>query len=585
MTPGIDYRRDQNRNLIKDDEGRPIPVGGVTITLGGTDCRSIVPGTASSSISDQGETQSRTEVDDAARTVLAALGLCAAALVAEAGLDLRSRCLLWPTAPLSWELLGKPGVKEEGVTLEADEAIKLLKAAVDVATSTQSGCRGARDPLRLVPSDDLVRLVVKSQQLAGTGRRRRRVMPGLTIGWEYLTGYCVATDPASRQRAEWPPHPGRVFMALAAAWFETGEDADEGQRPAMARKAGRPQMSLPPKDEVSHREVVTVFVPVNDRAGPSAALIAIGPSITRSKQPRTFPVRVGRRIVRAFCIGPMPNCEVDTHRSALDRLCRKVTRIGHSSSLVRMWLAEDAASAGESEVWVPEEGLAEFQVRRVSEGTLNLLDRQFNRRGREEQDRLTSEIASLAARKKTIRGRGASEQQKAAIDRQIELLRERLKSIDSSLPIRPKLGLWSGYRRQEAVSATASTHRFRQRPIDSNPKQWPAPASRFDARCYPGSSQYSDEVIAGSNHRRPGLAATSRQVNPFAMVSSIWPSFRSRLSVATTPTAISWGSPWPFRVGCPAKNGGKPWDQCSWTPPRAKPSDVSCNWARWVFGR
>jgi CRISPR-associated protein Csb1 len=105
-------------------------------------------------------------IDDAARTVLAALGLCAAVLSAEAGLDLRSRCLLWPTAPLSWELLGKPGVKEEGVILETDEAIQLLKAAIDVATSTEMGLPWRTDPLRLVPSPDLVKLVVKSQQLA-----------------------------------------------------------------------------------------------------------------------------------------------------------------------------------------------------------------------------------------------------------------------------------------------------------------------------------------------------------------------------------------------------------------------------------
>ena len=46
-------------------------------------------------------------------------------------------------------------------------------------------------------------------------------MASLTIAWEYLTGYAVATDPSTRDRAEWPPHPARVFMALAAAWFET----------------------------------------------------------------------------------------------------------------------------------------------------------------------------------------------------------------------------------------------------------------------------------------------------------------------------------------------------------------------------
>lgn len=109
-----------------------------------------------------GKTQA--DVDLAARTVLAALGLCAAALSAEAGLDLRSRCLLWPTDPLNWEFLGKPGKKEEGIPLEADDAIKLLKDAVEAAEAC--GLKWPDKPLPLVPSNDLVKLVVKSQQLA-----------------------------------------------------------------------------------------------------------------------------------------------------------------------------------------------------------------------------------------------------------------------------------------------------------------------------------------------------------------------------------------------------------------------------------
>lgn len=104
------------------------------------------------------------DVNVAARTVLAALGLCAAVLTVEAGLDLRSRCLLWPTESLKWELLGKPGKKEEGLTLEADHAIKLLKDAIKAAK--EIGLPWRETPLRLVPSDDLVKLVVKSQQLA-----------------------------------------------------------------------------------------------------------------------------------------------------------------------------------------------------------------------------------------------------------------------------------------------------------------------------------------------------------------------------------------------------------------------------------
>ncbi len=110
----------------------------------------------------EGKTQE--DVNNAARTVLAALGLCAAALAAEAGLDLRSRCLLWPTEPLKWELLGKPGEKDEGITLEAANAIKLLKEAIDAAKAI--GLPWREQPLQLVPSDDLVKLVVKSQELA-----------------------------------------------------------------------------------------------------------------------------------------------------------------------------------------------------------------------------------------------------------------------------------------------------------------------------------------------------------------------------------------------------------------------------------
>ena len=73
----------------------------------------------------------------------------------------------------------------------------------------------------------------------------------LRIGWEYLTGYSVATDPSTRDRAEWPPHPARVFMALAAAWFETepvGADDEareewksEGAALALVGGASRPR--------------------------------------------------------------------------------------------------------------------------------------------------------------------------------------------------------------------------------------------------------------------------------------------------------------------------------------------------------
>ncbi len=280
-------------------------------------------------------------------------------------------------------------------------------------------------------------------------------MPGLTIAWEYLTGCCVATDPANRQRAEWPPHPGRVFMAMAAAWFETGEDEAEGQALRWLEKLGDPELGLP--DYFSTREVVDCYVPVNDVAGPSKAILQSAPGFTRERKERTFPsVWVGE----APCFLHWPNADsagVESHRPAFDQLFGKVTRIGHSSSLVRMWVTEGVHSTQSTETWVPDDGLPEFLTRRVSEGTLDLLDRQFNRRGREQHEQLSEFIDLLKSEKKVTKGRG-SQQRKVELDEQITAHESRLKDADSRDPIRPKLGLWTGYRRKEAEPPPTVQH-------------------------------------------------------------------------------------------------------------------------------
>lgn len=106
------------------------------------------------------------EVNNAGRAVLAALGLCGAVLAAERGLDLRSRCLLWPTAPLTWDLLDRPGQDSSSHVLEADAAIQLLTEAVQQATKL--GLPWLTEPLKLKPAKKLVELVRKSQELAIT---------------------------------------------------------------------------------------------------------------------------------------------------------------------------------------------------------------------------------------------------------------------------------------------------------------------------------------------------------------------------------------------------------------------------------
>jgi CRISPR-associated protein Csb1 len=108
--------------------------------------------------------QHNPKADEAARTVLAALGLCAAILADDAGLDLRSRCLLWPQEPLKWELLGRPGEIQSDIVLDAEAALRLFMEAVDEAR--KCGLPWRTTPLQLQPAPELVKLVVKSQQLA-----------------------------------------------------------------------------------------------------------------------------------------------------------------------------------------------------------------------------------------------------------------------------------------------------------------------------------------------------------------------------------------------------------------------------------
>ena len=64
------------------------------------------------------------------------------------------------------------------------------------------------------------------------------------FGIRYLNGWSMAAaDGAKKERPEWPPHPDRVFMALAAAWFETGEDAEEGHALRWLESLGPPAVA------------------------------------------------------------------------------------------------------------------------------------------------------------------------------------------------------------------------------------------------------------------------------------------------------------------------------------------------------
>lgn len=101
------------------------------------------------------------QTDQAARTVLAALGLCGATLAFEAGVGLRSRSLLWPDGPMIWQLLERPGTEPRQFSFTAEEAVDLLRDAVRKAR--ESGLTWSEEPVQLKPSAELLKLVRLSQ--------------------------------------------------------------------------------------------------------------------------------------------------------------------------------------------------------------------------------------------------------------------------------------------------------------------------------------------------------------------------------------------------------------------------------------
>ena len=109
-----------------------------------------------------GSVDSDQEVDIAARTALAALGLAAGSLARTDG-DLRSRCHLFADNEPVWELLDRPGKTPETFELDPDDALKLLAEAISDARSKGLPWEGE---IELTPSSELVELVKRSQELA-----------------------------------------------------------------------------------------------------------------------------------------------------------------------------------------------------------------------------------------------------------------------------------------------------------------------------------------------------------------------------------------------------------------------------------
>ncbi len=99
-----------------------------------------------------------------ARTALSALGILAAVLSYEAGYDLRSRCVLAPSAEQRFELVRRGKFEATTYLVSREDAIGLLQTSAAKCAEAEIGW--LTEELHLQPAPRLVALVTKSKDLA-----------------------------------------------------------------------------------------------------------------------------------------------------------------------------------------------------------------------------------------------------------------------------------------------------------------------------------------------------------------------------------------------------------------------------------
>ncbi|HET8540540.1 MAG TPA: type I-U CRISPR-associated protein Csb2 [Anaeromyxobacter sp.] len=240
----------------------------------------------------------------------------------------------------------------------------------------------------------------------------------LVLEIELLTGRYVAKEYDDHATAEWPPHPARVFSALAAVHYEDPVDGDDArwEREALDWLAEQPAPSVYASD-AARRSVLDAFVPTNDKSvNPQVSYLvnelidaentgdaravkkkrarleklneeASSPVVNSNKEMRkralsVLPASAERRQARTFpsvyAYDPViqliwPEEPKQAVRDALDGLAARVSRLGHSSSLVRLtWVGKP-----HDPTWNPDpRGL--HTLRWVAPGQRTALDAAFD---------------------------------------------------------------------------------------------------------------------------------------------------------------------------------------------------------------
>jgi CRISPR-associated protein Csb2 len=162
----------------------------------------------------------------------------------------------------------------------------------------------------------------------------------LSLHIELLTGRYVATSYDDRGRAEWPPHPARVFSMLVDTWAQEGAPegalgglpeatpvGDPAERAALEwlEAQGAPALAV---GDADRRDVVTVFVPVNDTAVVEAfddAALAVDEAQARAAAAEQRAVTGGKAEGKEAA---KLRKEADTKRAALEARMRAAVQAG-----------------------------------------------------------------------------------------------------------------------------------------------------------------------------------------------------------------------------------------------------------------
>jgi CRISPR-associated protein Csb2 len=190
------------------------------------------------------------------------------------------------------------------------------------------------------------------------------------LGVELLMRRAIMTRWGNREEPEWPPHPDRVFMALVAAFAETGEHELEKAALEWLEKLGPPALSV--SLDRSERASFTTYVPVNDdvspigkKGKPETPLGSL--PFGRTRNGRAFPTVIPAEAT--FHLVWEADQLPASLRPAVERLCRNVTYFGHSATPVRMWIESGVVSS----TLTPTDGGATHRLRVFGPGRLKEL--------------------------------------------------------------------------------------------------------------------------------------------------------------------------------------------------------------------